>query len=167
MSKLFWKIYGHIIISPIRYLFGKMLCNCYLRLKFEKRFFDDGYLWPNIHWWILYKTVFKFFKWLYWDGWRYFCKWGDGRRQSYPFFARILHKIGQTTAGFAIGGGECPHCAHDIGCQTELSYDETGKTYRLIKTWTVSTPDGTDYCSLGVTTCPVCGFEAEYEDSSL
>lgn len=129
---------------------------------------DEGvWLWPNVGWWIGYRTVMPFFRWLNWDAWRYFCDWTGGSRQTYPLIARIIHKIGQTTYGCAAHGGECYHCASDDGDPVDLSSDDTGKTFRLAETWTVGTQNGTDHRFRGTTICPACGYEAEYEDGSL
>jgi hypothetical protein len=122
---------------------------------------------PNIHWWILYNTIFKFFKWLYYEAWRVFCDWTGGYRRTFPLIARIIQRIGSTTAGYVIIGGECYHCASREGCQYDLSEDETGENFKLINTWTVGTEYGTDYRFCGITICPKCGHQSEYEDGSL
>jgi hypothetical protein len=123
-------------------------------------------VWPNIHWVLAYRTIFKFFKWLNYDAWRPLCKW-DRVRKTYPWYARLVHRIGQTTAGCAISGGECWHCASEEGCPVELSNDETGKTFILERIWSSATMDGTDHRFCGKTICPKCGYEAYYEDGSL
>lgn len=166
MKKTFFCIYGWIVIRPIRWLFWKMACNTSLRLLPE-RDWDNRWRLPNIHWWILYKTVFKFFKWIYYDAWRPFCDWTGGYRRSYPLIARIIHTIGKTTAGFTISGGQCYHCGSEEGCPVDLSCDDTGKYFKLLETWKVSTMDGVDYRFRGITICPKCGYEEEYEDGSL
>jgi len=79
----------------------------------------------------------------------------------------VVHRIGATTAGYAISGGECYHCSSPEGCQVDLSEDETGTTFILEKTWSEGTQDGTDYRFRGVTICPKCGYRAGYEDGSL
>jgi hypothetical protein len=124
------------------------------------------YDWPNIHWWILYKTVFKFFKWLNYDAWRPFCKWGR-IRLTFPLIARIIQRIGQTTAGYAISGGECFHCSSEKGAPVDLSNDETGIKFILEREWSEGTENGTDYRFCGTTICPVCGYKRYYEDGSL
>jgi len=165
LIKMLFKIYGWIIIRPIRWFFWKMIINTSLRLVPKKDF--DKWRLPNLHWWLLYKTIFKFFKWLYYEAWRPFCKWSNGWRQTYPLPAKIIHRIGETTAGFAISGGQCYHCGSKSGDPVNLSMDDTGQHFKLLKTWSVGTPDGTDYRFYGITICPRCGYESEYEDGSL
>lgn len=123
--------------------------------------------WPNVHWVFAYHTVFAFFKWLYWDGWRPLCRWGPRCRETFPWYARLVRKIGQTTAGAAISGGECYHCGSDHGCPVNLADDETGTTFILEETGTSATADGTDHWFRGTTICPKCGYCQEYSDSSL
>ena len=157
---------GFLLVRPRRYVFHKMVCATVPRWLPEKHDYM-GWLYPNIHWWVLDQTVFRFFKWLYWDGWRPFCDWTGGSRQTYPLIARALHKIGQTTAGFAICGGECYHCGSSGGDPVTLSGDETGEVFRLEGTGSYPTPDGTDHRFWGTTICPSCGYEQRYEDGSL
>lgn len=164
MKKL-WYVYGWIFVRPRRWLFWKMVWATSPRWIPKKEQFL-GWQWPNIHWWILYITVFRFCSWLHWEAWRHFCKW-DKIRLTYPLIARIIHRIGQTTAGYATGGGECFHCSSKKGCQVDLSDDETGTNFILEKTWTCATQEGTDYRFCGTTICPVCGHKAYYEDGSL
>lgn len=123
--------------------------------------------WPNLHWWIAYKTIFAFFRWLYWDGWRPLCKWGQRSLETIPRYAQLVKKIGQTTAGAAINGGECYHCASDEGDPVDLCADETGATFILEATGTSATMDGTDHWFRGTTICPKCGFRQGYSDGSL
>lgn len=163
--KIAFKTYGWIAIRPTRWFFLKMVCNTSLTVMPKRDLF--GWRSPNIHWWLMYKTVFKFFSWLNYEAWRPFCDWTGGFRRSYPLAARIIHKIGKTTAGYAISGGQCHHCGSEEGCQVALSEDDTGERFKLVETWETSTPDGTDYCFRGITICPKCGYEAEYEDGSL
>ena len=165
MKKLRW-LYGWIFVRPRRWFFWKMICASCPQWKIEKHPYY-GWSFPNIHWHVLYKTVFKFFKWLYWDAWRPFCDWTGGYRRTYPLIARIIHRIGATTAGYAISGGECYHCASENGDQLELSDDESGKTFKLERAWTSATQDGTDHRFCGTTICPDCGYEQYYEDGSL
>lgn len=162
-------ISGWCFVRPRRWLFWRMIGETELRWKWVRQEFGDESYWqcPNFHWWIAYRTIFKFFKWLYWDGWRPLCKWGERTRLTYPWYARAVHKLGQTTAGFAICGGECFHCASDDGDPVALSDDDTGTTFRLEETWTVGTQNGTDHRFRGTTICPACGYESEYEDGSL
>ena len=166
IKKFLCKARGWLLVRPIRWFFGKMLRGSYLRWKISHEDYW-GWRFPNIHWWILYKTIFNFFSWVYWDGWRPFCNWDGGHRNTYPLIARIIHKIGSTTAGFAICGCECFHCASDNGSQVELSDDENGETFKLDRAWTEGTQDGTDHRFCGTTICPDCGYEAYYEDGSL
>lgn len=158
-------IYGWIFVRPRRWLFLKMVFSSSLRLIPQNR--GWGWTWPNLHWWILYKTVFKFFKWLHWDAWRRFCTWGERGLIRKSFLARVIQRIGKTTAGYAIGGGECFHCGSEEGCQVELSNDESGKQFILERTWKCATMDGTDHRFCGTTICPKCGYRAYYEDGSL
>lgn len=128
----------------------------------------DGYSFPNIHWWILNKTVFTFFLWLERYAWKYFCTWKNGWLYHKPLIAKIIHRIGKTTAGCALHGGECWHCGAEEGNPVDLSDDETGEFFKLEKTWTACCSEiGTDYRFCGVTICPKCGFEQYYEDGSL
>lgn len=162
-----YQLRGWLLIKPLRWAFHRMICTSYgFRIVPRK---DEFWGWqmPNIHWWILYKTVFRFFLWLDLEAWRYFCDWTGGWRQTYPLIARIIHKVGKSTAGYVISGGECYHCAADEGCQVELSQDETGKAFKLIESWSEGTQDGTDHRFRGITTCPKCGYQSEYEDGSL
>lgn len=84
-----------------------------------------------------------------------------------PLIARVIKRIGATTAGFTILGGECFHCASPDGDQVELSQDETGKVFKLERTWESYSQDGTDYRFCGTTICPRCGYRSYYEDGSL
>jgi hypothetical protein len=165
LKRSFFKIYGWLVIRPIRWFFWKMICNTALCVV-PKREWGQWRL-PNIHWWLLYKTIFKFFKWLNYDAWRPFCDWTGGWRQSYPLPARVIHTIGKTTAGYAISGGQCYHCGSEEGDPVTLSEDDTGEYFELLETWKESTMDGIDYRFRGITTCPKCGFKEEYEDGSL
>ncbi|MFA5300087.1 MAG: hypothetical protein WC389_18020 [Lutibacter sp.] len=164
--KILRYIYGWILVRPRRWFFRNMICAAYPQWKIKKEY-DGRWSMPNIHWHILYMTIFKFFKWLYYDGWRPFCDWTGGYRRTFPLIARIIHKIGQTTSGYTISSGECFHCGSDAGDQFELSEDETGKYFKLIDYGTSYTPDGTDHWFRGITICPKCGHKEEYSDSSL
>lgn len=165
MKEMAFKTYGWVVIRPLRWFFWKMACNTTLYILPKRDFF--GWLLPNIHWWALYKTVFKLFEWINYEAWRPFCDWTGGYRQTYPFIARVIHNIGKTTAGYAISGGQCYHCGSEEGCPVELSDDDTGEQFQLLETWTSSTPDGIDYRFRGITICPKCGYKQEYEDGSL
>ncbi len=125
--------------------------------------------WPNLHWVLAYRTVFAFFKWLYWDGWRPLCQWKgrNGCRSSFPWYARLVKAIGRTTAGVHISGGECFHCGSVSGDQVNLADDETGTTFILEASGTSATMDGTDHWFSGTTICPACGHRAHYSDGSL
>ena len=166
MKKLMY-IYGLLIVRPRRWFFWKMIINDRPRFIFRHCNIMKVLYWPNIHWYLLYITVFKFFKWLYWDAWRYFCKWENGFLSHKPLISRVIQWAGRTTAGYTISGGECFNCGFAEGDQVQLSQDETGKTFILDKTWTEATPDGTDYCYSGITICPVCGYKSEFKDGSL
>lgn len=168
MQYAYW-IYGWIVIRPIRWFFGKLISNSFeCRWWFTKREYREDYRWPNFHWYFLYKTVFKFFKWLNYTAWRKFCKWQDGYRKTMPWIAKLIKGIGKTTAGYAISGGQCFHCGSPEGNQvllaTEPMYDDY---FELKETWDVTTMDGTDHCFRGITTCPKCGYQDTYEDGSL
>lgn len=168
MLKKIYYLYGWIFVRPRRKLFKKMICNSYLRIIPEKH--CGKWLLPNLLWWLLYISVFKFSKYSYWRTWSYLCTYGNGRLKRKPILwiiARIIHGISSTTAGCAINIGECFHCSHPDGWSAELSEDETGVNFILEKSWTVGTMDGTDYRFCGITICPICGYRDYYEDGSL
>lgn len=168
VSKKIRYLCGWIVVRPVRWFFWRMMwASVGLRTLPERDEFSKKWRYPNPHWWFLYKTVFKFCKWLYLDGWRPFCKWSDRGRKSYPLIARIIHKIGRTTAGQTIMSSECSHCGSEDGCQVDLADDETGTTFKLERTWSDATMEGTDHRFCGTTICPKCGYEAYYEDGSL
>lgn len=167
MSKKIRYILGWIFVRPRRWLFWKMICNAYLRILPQKKEYEFGWRLPNLHWWILYITVFKFCKWLNYDAWRKFCTYKNGWLDKKPLIAKIIHRIGETTAGYAIHGGECYHCGSEAGDQVTLSDDETGEFFKLERTWSVGTMDGTDHRFCGTTICPKCGYKEYYEDGSL
>ncbi|MCK5616291.1 hypothetical protein KAR91_81265 [Candidatus Pacearchaeota archaeon] len=172
---MFFKIYGWIFVRPRRWLFWHMVWSDRLSWKIERNYYYDGrWKWPNLHWWILRQIIFEPLKWLYWDGWRIFEKWEDkGGGTRWPkgrLLARIAKRIGQTTAGCAISGGECFHCAFPGGDPLELSdpEGEYGEEYfELTDSGSTATMDGTDHWFRGITTCPRCGYKQEYGDSSL
>ena len=165
-QKVFYT-YGWIFVRPRRWFFWRMVGSCYLIILPKKGVCND-IRWPNIHWWLLYKTVFRFFRWLNYDAWRPFCKWDKHRYlSSQPLIARIIQRIGQTTAGYAIHGLECHHCGSEKGDPIDLSSDNDENTFILEKTWTTATEDGTDHRFCGTTICPVCGYQSYYEDGSL
>lgn len=96
------------------------------------------------------------------------CTYKNGWLNKKPLIAKIIHRIGSTTAGFAISGGECFHCASVNGCQVDLSEDETGTTFILKDSWSSYCGEvGTDHRFSGTTICPDCGYEEYYEDGSL
>jgi len=160
------KVYGWMFVRPRRWFFHRMVCASYPRWKIKKEDYF-GWTFPNIHWYVLYITVFNFFTWIHYDGWRPFCNWEGGYRRTYPLIARIIHKIGSTTAGYAISGGECFHCGSEEGNPSELADDESGTTFKLKETWSIGTQEGTDHRFCGTTICPNCGHEGYYEDGSL
>lgn len=166
-KKLIRYIYGWVLIRPIRWAFGNMIRNYALYWLPKREPWEDSRRITNIHWWILYRTVFKLCKWMYYDAWRKFCTWGKYGLTHKPLIARIIHRIGKNTAGYAIRGNQCFHCGHDDGCQCELSSDETGVYFTLIDAYTTATENGKDYQFRGITTCPKCGYKAEYCDGSL
>ena len=159
-------LFGWVCVRPRRWFFGQMIRAAYPRWKIKKHEYF-GWEFPNIHWWLLYVSVFRFFKWLNYEAWRPFCDWTDGRRRSYPLVARAIHRVGATTAGYAIAGGECFHCACIGGDPVDLSEDDTGATFILCGTESVGTQDGTDHRFWGNTICPNCGYMQDYSDSSL
>lgn len=165
IKKARW-IVSWVLVRPRRWFFQRMAWNGDLRLRWKKSW-DGRWIWPNPHWWTLHWSVFAFCRWLCYDAWRPLSKWGDRGLVHKPWYAAAVQRIGQTTAGYAISGYECFHCASPQGCQVDLSDDETGTVFRLLETWSVDTADGTDYRFRGITTCPKCGYEAEYEDGSL
>jgi hypothetical protein len=158
-------MYAWLVVRPRRWFFGNMGAAAYIHWFPSQEWY--GWRWPNIHWHLLYLTVFRFCNWLYWDGWRPFCDWTGGYRRIFPWIARTIQAFGRTTAGYHCSGGECYHCGSPEGDQVDLSEDETGSTFILEESWTVGTQDGTDHRFRGVTICPKCGYRDEYEDGSL
>lgn len=165
MKKRLRYIYGWLFVRPRRWLFHRMVWATSPRWLPRKGY--SGWEWPNIHWWILYLTVFQFFHWLEDRAWHPFCTWKDRRLEHKSLIARIIHRIGQTTAGERIHGMECYHCGSPDGCQVDLADDDTGMTFILDRRWTVGTQDGTDHRFCGTTICPRCGYREYYEDGSL
>lgn len=169
MNKKLNYILGWIFVRPRRWLFRRICSRGGNGIIWFPHY--DGWDWrfPNLHWALLYWALFKPLKWAYWDGWRKFAIWdkGKGYLKSHTLLSRFIQRIGETTAGCAISGGECYHCASREGCPVELSKDETGEQFILEKTWTVGTLDGTDHRFRGTTICPCCGYRQEYEDGSL
>lgn len=162
----FNRLVGWALYRPVRWFFWKMICNCTLRFKIERC--EVGYMptrYPNLHWWLLYKTVFKFFKWLNYYAWRVFCNWGGGYRRTFPPVARFVMWLGAVTAGSVISGGRCRHCGHADGDPVTLSEDE-GEFFKLSDSGSYGTQDGTTHWFKGVCTCPRCGAETEYGDSN-
>jgi hypothetical protein len=159
-------LHGWLFVRPRRWFFWKM-CWVHRPILLPRKDECFGWLWPNVHWWVLDRTIFRLCKWMYWDAWRPFCRWENGWLSHKPWYAKVIQRIGATTAGFAISGGECFHCASPEGDQVDLSDDETGTTFKLERTWTCQTQDGTDHRFSGTTICPKCGYEAYYEDGSL
>ena len=157
---------GWIFIRPRRWLFSNMVYNCYLRIL-PRHVSYLGWSMPNIHWWLLYKTVFQFFHWLQYDARDKLCVWKDGMLWHEPWYARACRRVGGTTSGYAIGGGECYQCGSEDGSQVRLSNDKTGTTFILEDTWTTSSENGTDHRFCGTTICPKCGYRKYYEDGSL
>lgn len=171
LNKSLWCIFGWIVVRPLRVLSRQCAMGSFggLRLLPERTEYGgcpDLPQWrmPNAHQWLLYRTAGKFFIWLRWNGWRPFCRWGKHGRESFPFVARVLYKIGQTMS-YGFYGGECYHCASDIGDPVDLA--DTDEHFELLNIWTIGTENGTDHRFRGITTCPRCGFRREYEDGSL
>lgn len=158
---------GWLLVRPRRYLFHRMIAASVQTRWAPEKHPCGGVRWPNPHWRLLYLTVFRFFKWLDWEAWRPLCKWEGGLRRTFPWPARVIRRIGATTAGFACRGGECFHCASPDGDPVDLSEDETGTTFILAGTHSLATMDGTDHQFWGTTICPKCGFKKFYWDGSL
>lgn len=167
MLKKFWYAYGLIIVRPRRWFFRNMIRNDRLQLLPKYNEYWERWSWPNIHWWILHETIFEFCHWLAWDGWRPFCDWTGGYRRTFPWIARIIKRIGETTAGVHCFSCECWHCGAEDCDQTTLAGDETDTTFILEETWSEGTQEGTDHRFRGITICPRCGYRAGYEDGSL
>lgn len=157
-------IYGWIFVRPRRWFFKNLLWNHSLRLWPKKE--GDYWCWPNLHWVVLYRLLWPFFKWLYYEAWRSFCKWENGFRSSYPWIARLIHWIGRTTVGNHISCVECWHCGFEVGNQVDLADDESGTTFILKDSGSFGTQDGTCYWFNGITICPICGYKSYYEDSN-
>ncbi len=178
-QRIAW-VYGWVFVRPRRWLFHRMICATSPQWLPKRSVFFEvdpecrGYRawdWPNIHWWLLYLTVFKFFSWVYWSGWRHFARreyMKDGRVWIKPTrLSNFVRWFGRTTAGFCISGNECFHCGSERGDQVDLSDDDTGTTFILEGTADCPSEDGTDHRFWGTTICPVCGYRAHYEDGSL
>ncbi len=160
--------YGWLFIRPRRWVFNKMgWASTGLRWKPEKDW-NNKWIWPNPHWWILYKTVYKFCKWLEWDGWRPFAVWGEHRLKKHTFISKFLKWIGETTTGYYYR--ECYHCAAKGCAPVELSNGEPeNEDYFILKDSGSSyiPGEGTDHWFHGITICPKCGYRQEYGDGSL
>lgn len=155
-------IYGWMFVRPRRFVVRKIAFPgsiCVLPRR------ECGiWFWPNVHWFILHKTIWPLLSWLYWDGWRWFCKWEDGYRSTYPLMARFVRWIGRTTAGVCISPcQECFHCGFEAGNQVDLS---TGTNFILEDSGESYSENGTSYWFRGTTICPVCGYTDSYEDST-
>ena len=159
--------YGWAFVRPRRWAFSRMVWS-YRPIWWFRRHEWSGLEWPNIHWWILYCTVFRFCEWLHWRAWHAFCRHDErGYVKPIPLVAKVLRRIGETTSGWAVSGGECFHCASRDGNPVELSDDDTGTTFILEDSGTCSTDMGTDHWFRGTTICPKCGYRQEYGDGSL
>jgi len=156
-------LYGWIFVRPRRWFFMNICRNNKLCLWPKKEY---GYwFWPNMHWIVLYYTLWKFFKWMYYEAWRFFCNWDGGYRNTYPWIARFIHWIGRTTVGVHISTVECWHCGFEAGNQVDLSDDDSGTTFILGDSGSYGTQDGTCHWFEGTTICPICGYREHYEDS--
>lgn len=170
--KLIYQIRGWVLIRPLRVLSRACVKGSFgLRLKIRRNEFyipgyNGRYEWPNLHYWLLYKTVGKFSTWLYFNGWRFLCDWTGGYRRTYPLPARILHKIGQTLS-YGFYGNECFHCAADEGDPGNISEEPNSIYFELTESGSNATEDGTDHWYRGITTCPKCGYKDTFSDSSL
>lgn len=167
-----WRAFGYVVIRPIRRVMWWAARGSFgLRLIPKRQgwlpwWHLDEWRFPNPHFWFLYRTIGKLATWMKWDAWRPFCDWTGGWRRTFPWYARLIHRVGNSLS-YAFHGGECYHCASEDGDPVWLADDDTGKTFRLIETWTSATEDGTDHRFRGITTCPRCGYQREYEDGSL
>lgn len=175
-SKLAKKIryyLAFILVRPIRWFFSKMVRNYRLHLWPKWNYWEwadhwwQRVRWPNVHWWILYHTVFNFFHWLHWRAWCKFCTYEKGFLAHKPWYAAVIHRIGEFTAGGAVNCFECWHCGAKEGCQIDLSDSEDPEEFILLRTWSVGTMDGTDHRFHGITICPKCGYRSEIEEGSL
>jgi len=172
--KMIFYIYGWIFVRPRRWLFNEMhWASVGLNWKIIPNYYYRGnwfsrIKWPNPHWYFLYKTVYTFFRWLSWDAWTPIARWENRKFGRRLFLSKIIKRIGETTARYQVYT-ECYHCAWPDGNPTELS-DQDGKFggdyFKLEKTWEVFTGEYTDYRFRGITTCPRCGYQQEYEDGS-
>ena len=171
MPKFIYQVRGWILIRPLRYLSRWSARGSFgLRLMPRKNTMYPYYGWrynmPNVHYWLLYKTVGELSTWMKWDAWRVFCNWEGGWRRTFPLPARIVMKIGDTMS-YAFHGGECFHCAAEEGDPHNLTEDETGKYFELTDSGSNATEDGTDHWFRGITTCPKCGYKDEVQEGSL
>lgn len=163
--KTFWNIFGWIVIRPIRKIMWWATKGSFGLRLWPKKEWGEWKL-PNLHYWVLYKTLGNFSTWLYWDAWRVFCDWTGGFRRTYPWPAKLVHSIGKTLA-WCFYGGSCYHCGSFENDPSSLSEDETGTSFKLTDSGTSQTYDGTDHWFRGITTCQKCGYQQEYGDSSL
>lgn len=172
MIRLIYVLRGWILIRPIRIITRMGVRGSFgLRLKIRKNEFhikghNGRYEWPNLHHWLIYKTVGKLSTWLYLQGWRPLCRWGKRGRETYPLAARIVHKIGQTLA-YPYYGNECFHCAADAGDPGNITDDLNSKYVEIIASGSDATEDGTNHWFRCETTCPKCGYKDTFSDSSL
>ena len=158
-------LYGWLIVRPRRWFFGNMGRAAYIRWLPTKEWY--GWRWPNVHWHILYLTIFRFCKWLYWDGWRPFAVWGPRMLERHTWLSFAIKALGRTTAGAHLMDVECYHCGSPEGSQVDLADDETGMTFILTNSGVSSTPEGVDHWFEGITICPKCGYRDNYGDGSL
>jgi hypothetical protein len=147
-----------VFVRPLRWLFWKMCWASHPRWRFDRLYPGGPMRYPNIHWYVLYVTVFRFCAWLYWDAWRAFAVWkdrGEGYRwlRRHTWLSRMIQTIGRGTAGYTISGGSCPHCGSREGDPVELS--QSDDYFELLETWASSTMDGTDHRFRGLRLVPV------------
>lgn len=143
-------IYGWIFVRPRRWFFHRMVCEIPSRWRCF-----------NIHWWILYKTVFRLFSWMYWSGGSIFATQKKGFLIRKSLLGRILERIGETTVGYEITGcSECFHCGSLSGSQIELASTLNARLEGFIL-------GGTNYQFWGIMVCPACGFKNSYQVSLL
>lgn len=154
-------VYGWLFVRPRRWVFYKMACNSSIRWLPGRDVFDNWRL-PNIHWWLLYHTVFSFFKWLSWSAWCRLCVYENGRRKTFPWYARFVKWFGDTTAGMACSGfGECYHCGCEAGDYGSLEPIEYTNKH------TYMTDYGTGNGWTEKVACPVCGYVSWHDNGDL
>lgn len=172
LSVYFWKAYGWMVYRPIRWFFWKMVANSRLTPLISRQWsFDEPkkvFKFTNFHWWILYKTVFKFFKWLYWYAWAKFAIWSEPNARgarwlvSHTWLSKFIQWVGSYTAASVISGGRCRHCGNEEGDPVLLV--DSATYFELFDSGVNSTPDGMEGWFSGFTHCPCCHHVTEYHE---